>query len=84
MNLLKKIKEWFKGHNIWYYYQKEEMNAGYPIFRIRPFFAWYDFWMGLFIDQKKRQIYFFPLPMLGFQIGYQCPKIKKSCKKQND
>ncbi len=27
-------------------------------------FAWYDIWVGVFIDTKKRIIYICPLPML--------------------
>lgn len=33
--------------------------------KIKPIFAWYDFWVGLFLDQAKKRVYFFPVPMLG-------------------
>ncbi len=32
--------------------------------KIRLVFAWYDIWIGLFIDKPKRAIYIFPVPML--------------------
>jgi len=32
--------------------------------RVSIFFAWYDFWIGLFYDQRKRILYFCPLPMI--------------------
>ena len=38
--------------------------------RIRPMFAWYDFWVGAFVDRAKRRLYVFPLPMLGFVIQW--------------
>ncbi len=41
-----------------------------PKFRARFFFAWYDAWVGVFWDQKKKQIYICPLPCLVVQIGY--------------
>lgn len=31
-------------------------------------FLWYDLWVGLFIDTKKRMIYFCPLPCCVFKI----------------
>ncbi len=31
-------------------------------------FAWYDIWVGVFIDQAKRRVYVFPVPCFGFVI----------------
>jgi len=38
--------------------------------KIRLIFAWYDFWVGLFWDAKKRRLYFFPVPMVGFYLDF--------------
>lgn len=35
---------------------------------IKPIFAWYDIWIGVFIDKPKKRIYIFPVPMLGIVI----------------
>ncbi len=37
-------------------------------FEISPIFAWYDFWIGMFWDQKKRVLYILPFPMVGIKI----------------
>lgn len=36
--------------------------------RIKPIFAWYDFWIGFYYDEQKKIIYFFPVPMFGLKI----------------
>jgi hypothetical protein len=36
--------------------------------KVKVIFAWYDLWVGIFYDQKKRYVYIFPIPMLGILI----------------
>lgn len=36
--------------------------------KIRLIFVWYDLWVGIFYDTKKKFIYIFPIPMLGILI----------------
>ena len=36
--------------------------------RIKPIFAWYDFWIGAYYDQTKSRLYLFPVPCLGLWI----------------
>lgn len=37
---------------------------------IKPIFAWYDLWIGVFIDTKKRAVYVFPVPCFGLRISW--------------
>ena len=48
---------------IWYVHFQIADN-----FNIRPIFAWFDMWIGLFINQNKNIWYIFPVPMLGLKI----------------
>lgn len=37
-----------------------------PCWKITPMFAWYDAWIGVYIDRDKRKVYVFPFPCFGF------------------
>lgn len=39
-------------------------------FHIRPMFAWYDLWIGIYIDRKSQAIYLFPVPCFGLRISW--------------
>lgn len=39
--------------------------------RIKPMVAWYDFWVGVFVDVKKWRIYIFPIPCFGFVFTWE-------------
>lgn len=38
--------------------------------RIKPLFAWYDIWVGIFWDRAKRRLYVLPIPMFGVVIDF--------------
>lgn len=35
---------------------------------IKPIFAWYDLWVGAYIDILHKSVYILPLPMVGVKI----------------
>jgi hypothetical protein len=35
---------------------------------IRPFFRWFDLWIGAYFDRQNRALYVCPLPMIGVKI----------------
>lgn len=43
-------------------------RPGVYAMKIKPLFKWYDLWIGVFIDTKKRCIYVFPFPTIGVVI----------------
>lgn len=45
----------------------------YTLFNTSKFkisFAWYDLWIGVFIDTNKRSIYIYPIPTILITINY--------------
>jgi hypothetical protein len=36
---------------------------------IRPFFRWFDLWIGLYVDTQARAIYICPVPCFGVRIA---------------
>lgn len=45
--------------------------------RVRPIFAWYDFWVGWFWDRRKRVLYVFPIPMFGVRFEFRMPEDRR-------
>lgn len=37
--------------------------------QIRPYFAWYDLWIGIYIATKKKTVYI-GIPMMGMKISW--------------
>lgn len=54
------------------------------IVSIRPLFAWFDFWVGLFWDRAHRRLYVFPIPMFGLVVQFPSGKPKDEKMKPND
>ena len=46
--------------------------------KIKPIFAWYDLWIGIFWDKKKKNIYILPIPAIGLVLSIppKCPYCK--------
>lgn len=38
--------------------------------KVKVIFAWYDIWIGIFIDKTKKKVYIFPIPMIGIVVNY--------------
>ena len=41
-------------------------------YRIKPLFAWYDIWVGVFVDAPKHRVYVFPGPCIGIMMEKEC------------
>ena len=44
--------------------------------KVQMIFAWYDLWIGLFYDKKKKYLYIFPIPMLGIVIKFKSKTVE--------
>lgn len=40
---------------------------------IKPFFRWYDIWIGFYVDLDKKYLYICPIPMFGVRIDIYKP-----------
>lgn len=38
---------------------------------IKVYFAWYDLWIGVYVDTKNKYVYICPLPMLVIRVSYR-------------
>jgi hypothetical protein len=38
--------------------------------KIKVFVAWYDAWIGVFVDSKKRRVYICPIPCFVVMVEY--------------
>lgn len=38
--------------------------------KVNLFFAWFDLWVGVFIDRKRKRLYILPVPCLGLLIRW--------------
>jgi len=39
--------------------------------KIKLIFAWYDLWIGLFWDKRKKWLYLFLIPMIGIIFQFE-------------
>ena len=54
---MKRLIRWFKAN----------ATGDQARWRIEPVIAWYDLWIGVYIDREKRIVYVLPLPCIGFR-----------------
>lgn len=39
--------------------------------RVWIIFRWYDLWVGIYKDPKRKRLYLFPVPMIGFVFDWE-------------
>ena len=50
--------------------------------KIKPLFAWYDCWIGIYWDRQNKTLYIMPIPMFGIKIlchNHFCIECGESC-----
>lgn len=47
--------------------------------QVHLFFAWFDFWVGVYYDRRNRRVYILPLPMIGLMLewGRAAPVVRE-------
>ena len=61
-DIIKKFQElWEKAKYVWH---------SYELYEITLIMAWYDLWVGVFVDTKKHHIYVFLLPCIGIKFSF--------------
>jgi hypothetical protein len=67
---VKRLRDWFRGNNVIEVveanFKTGEITFRSPRWQLKPIFAWYDFWVGVYVDREKRRVYVFPIPCFGF------------------
>lgn len=48
---------------------------------VNVFFAWFDFWIGLYFDRNKKILYLCPFPMLCISFRIEKVKVCPKCEK---
>ena len=51
-------------------------------FRIKPFFRWYDLWVGVYIHTRAKAAYICPMPTLGVKLWVQEYRTCEHCGKE--
>ena len=41
------------------------------VVKLKPYFKWFDFWVGLFYDTHNRRLYIGILPMIGVLVQFK-------------
>ena len=69
--MLSRIRDWFRTNQIataeWDE-RARRLRITACRLRVEPMFAWYDIWVGVFVDVERKRVYVFPVPMFGFKI----------------